>query len=650
MIMTRSRIFALLAFLLPFALYFYTTAPTIYWEDSAAFQTAAHELGIVHNPSFPLYVLISRLSCLAPLASGEFMVNLVSGLFTALSSLLIFAISILVTRRFADRDTKGSEILALLFALTFSTVYAVWVQAVRAEVYALNLFLCLGAIWLLVKHHIKELDAVRFSAMIGLVFGLACANHYLLFAAALVPLLIVFAIVNRETLITLRNLATAGWFGLVGVSVYLYLPIRERFNPMFNWGDFSTVSATLKSIFRLDEALPVAVATATTPFAHRLETVISTFVSSIPLIVALLAVIGLIYLVLRKRTIFALTFMPIVVTLIVTAYAAEFSAYNLDLFGYMALAYAGTMIAAVVGSLFLIDVVSGMLPEKSSLVSKVSVSIIAIAVAVVTVMQTTDNYAPASKRYANAAGSYAAAILQRLPQHAIFLAGEDNSFSPLLCKQVVEGVRVDVAVLSAGALLRSDYRRKTQGRYPDLWYPEDWNSKGFAGHFKANLAEWIKRNSADHAISMTLCEWTSDLIPHLVPNGFGYDYGDSSRLTSGLMDSATDYYNQQSGLWKESTDITTREHFGRLLFNQAVFCIKHKLNASGLDYCRKAAATDPTNIPLLLNCLKVFVAGGTKQELTRVAEAILRLDPGNVEVAAVLSQRRSIAQRNYEHH
>jgi hypothetical protein len=645
--MTRCRLFALLAFLLPLALYALTTAPSIYWEDSAAFQTAAHELGIVHNPSFPIYILLARVFSLIPLGSPEFMVNLASGVMTALSALFLYLISTLIARRIGSQRPVVVELISLITVFMFAGIYAVWVQAVRAEVYALNLLLCLSAIWLMIKYYYEELDTVRFSAMLGLIFGLGCANHYLLFGAAVVLPLTFLFIVCRRKLVSLPNIATTGLFGLVGLSVYLYLPIRERFSPMFNWGDFSTLSATLRSILRLDEALPVAVATATTPFLGRLGTVIATFGDSLPLIALILALAGLTYLMLRHRSVFVLAALPLVTTLLVTAYAAEFSAYNLDLFGYMTVAYAMAMVASVAGGVFLVERASKGLQAVSSRAMVAPVAIVAVLIAIAAVAQVSANYDPASKRLAGAADGYTTAIFQRLPQNAIFLAGEDNSFSPLLCRQVVDGVRPDVAVLSTGALLRSDYRRKTQLRYPQLQYPDDWNRKAFAAEFIPKLAEWIKQNNVVRPVSLTLCEWTSGLIPRLVPNGFAYDYTDSVSPNAERRGDVAKYYAEQSNLWSKSEDITTREHFGRLLYNQAVYNIKHQDYSAGVEYCRYAATADPTNVPLLLNCLKVLVAGGVREDQRKVAEAILALDPGNRDVVMILNQRKNLTVKEH---
>ncbi len=176
---------------------------------------------------------------------------------------------------------------------------------------------------------------------------------------------------------------------------------------------------------------------------------------------------------------------------------------------------------------------------------------------------------------------YATGILETLEPKAIFLAGEDNSFSPLLCKQVVDNLRRDVAVVSAGALLRSDYRKKMQARWGCFWYPANWNDRSFAEDFQPNLTEWISRNSRNYQVAMTLSQWTSQLIPNLQPVGFYYIYSDSGQLTQSEAAASVLFYRDNSQLWSNSPDITTREHFGRLLYNLSVFYSKHHQLVSG---------------------------------------------------------------------
>ena len=73
--MAIKRTLLWLSFLIPLGIYMFTLAPGIFWEDSAAFQAAAYELGIVHNPSFPSYVLLAHLFTLLPFGTPQWLLK-----------------------------------------------------------------------------------------------------------------------------------------------------------------------------------------------------------------------------------------------------------------------------------------------------------------------------------------------------------------------------------------------------------------------------------------------------------------------------------------------------------------------------------------------------------------------------------------------
>ena len=208
----------------------------------------------------------------------------------------------------------------------------------------------------------------------------------------------------------------------------------------------------------------------------------------------------------------------------------------------------------------------------------------------------------------------------------------------------MDNLRRDVAVVSAGALLRSDYRKKMQARWGCFWYPANWNDQSFAEDFQPNLTEWISQNARNYQVAMTLSQWTSQLIPNLQPVGFYYIYSDTGQLTQSEAAASVLFYRDNSQLWSNSPDITTREHFGRLLYNLSVFYSKHHQLVLAAKYNRDAAAADPTNVELLLGCLKMAILAKQPEDQSRFAAAIEQLDPGNERLEQVLKSALAAAQ------
>lgn len=250
-------------------------------------------------------------------------------------------------------------------------------------------------------------------------------------------------------------------------------------------------------------------------------------------------------------------------------------------------------------------------------------------------------YPNASKRHFTATDDYAQALLKDLPQGALFVAGEDNSFLPVLAEQGIMNIRPDVIAVSGGALLRSDYRRKVYRNHPGLWYPEDFNSSSFAVDFKRNLVEWCVRNNREHPVCLTLSEWTTGMIPYLDPTGLAYALSPDAAVATDLLNRTNDLYDKQAAAAQYSDDITTREHFGRMIFNYAVYLHKHGESEMAAKYAIKAAATDDSNVPLLANCTGLLLAVGHVQEAQAVARVVDILDPGNA-VVSDFRQRASL--------
>ena len=234
-----------LAAALPMLLYILTAAPGPYWLDSGELAAAAWMMGIPHPPGHPWYTAATNPFGLIPWGSIALRMNLASGFFTALSC----ATLAVVARRHLTRlglDPRRAAVGGLLGALLAGTSYALWFQGVRAEVYALHLFtatLLVGAA--------LELDAqardggdgdARLLYLAALASGLGLANHhYLMVFAGLVVLPLMLARgALRRMLLSARGLWGVG-FGLLGLSVYLALPLRAARDPFINWGSLRTL-------------------------------------------------------------------------------------------------------------------------------------------------------------------------------------------------------------------------------------------------------------------------------------------------------------------------------------------------------------------------------------------------------------------------
>jgi hypothetical protein len=79
---------ACIVFGLPFILYIFTLAPTIYNLDSAELVTAAATGGLVRATGYPLYLILGNLWSKLPLGDVGYRMNLFSAFWGALTLLM----------------------------------------------------------------------------------------------------------------------------------------------------------------------------------------------------------------------------------------------------------------------------------------------------------------------------------------------------------------------------------------------------------------------------------------------------------------------------------------------------------------------------------------------------------------------------------
>ena len=87
-----EKIYPYFIFIIFFQLYLKTLCPTVYWEDSSEFITAAHLLGLTHPTGYPLYCVLGKLTTYLCFGSIPFRVNLISAFSSATGIAVICAI------------------------------------------------------------------------------------------------------------------------------------------------------------------------------------------------------------------------------------------------------------------------------------------------------------------------------------------------------------------------------------------------------------------------------------------------------------------------------------------------------------------------------------------------------------------------------
>ena len=235
-----------LAVVLVLVLYVLTLAPTVlYYErpillDSTMLQTQAAVLGMTGPTGEPTWVMLTHLFTYLPFGDVAYRVNLSSAVYGAVAVGLVFVAGWLLSRRVAAAFTA---------AVAFGLGTTFWSQAVIAEIYTFNaVMILLPIISLLVwRERRREPRSDRYLLLTSFLLGFALTNH--LTSGLMLPtaFLFVAAVDWRKFLQWRLVLKGAGLF-LLGLTPYLYLPIRGAMDPPMNEADPTTMDRFLEFV------------------------------------------------------------------------------------------------------------------------------------------------------------------------------------------------------------------------------------------------------------------------------------------------------------------------------------------------------------------------------------------------------------------
>ncbi len=208
-----------LVWLFIIVVYIATLCPTLYLIDAGELTTVAYTLGIAHPTGYPLYTLLGRLFSLIPIGSIALRINLLSALISSFAGLIFFILVRKILKNFY---------LALIPTSLVVFSHTLWNTSLSAEVYPLTA-LAIALLLLLVSTFRSVTTIYLFFFFAGLAFS----NHMTIFAVVL-PVLLYIILRYR---LTARQWFAGFVFFALGLSIYLYLPIRASHQPILNWGN-----------------------------------------------------------------------------------------------------------------------------------------------------------------------------------------------------------------------------------------------------------------------------------------------------------------------------------------------------------------------------------------------------------------------------
>ncbi|MGI4789835.1 MAG: protein O-mannosyl-transferase family [Janthinobacterium lividum] len=237
-LLLRRHLDTLLAIALAFTVfcvYLRTLCPTVYWGDCAELATVVVTMGIPHPTGYPLYCLLGKAwTLLLPMGSLVWRLNVMSAFFGALAVACCYGFA---------RALALPRPLALMAAGLLAFTYTFWQQCLITETYSLAAFftcllLFLAARWKANGQRPKDLR------LFAVAYGFTLTSHQTntLFLPGFIAFILwsAPALRNWKDKSVCKEWAKTLGMGALPLLTYLYLPLRARMHPAYNWGDVET--------------------------------------------------------------------------------------------------------------------------------------------------------------------------------------------------------------------------------------------------------------------------------------------------------------------------------------------------------------------------------------------------------------------------
>jgi len=592
--LTFENAFCASVFLFFLAVYTITLCPAVFWWDSGELIANIAVLGIPHRPGFPIYVLLGKLFSLLPLWSFALKVNFLSSLFASLSLVIFYKVFQESVNLFFSKMTKKRG-LALVsgfsFLLVFGFTYSFWIQATRAEVYSLNvLFFSL----LLFSSILYLKDGkLKYIYLFFFLLGLGLGNHHLSLLSTVPAFCILFLIFVPESFLHLRKIPFYALFFLLGLSIYLYLPIRSLSHPPLAWGEVKSISSSASSVFALDTIKNLNLEFLS-DITTELSQIFLLFSDQLTLLCFTISLLGLFLLFRHNRKL--LTFLLLLIggnCAVVIFMTTEFISTNPDLHGYLTFSIFALAFFYGIGVFFILNEI-----RHSSSVIRHLVLIVFGAISLIPMFK---HYPQANLSDNRIAHNYGLSVISDLDSNSVLFADNINLNFILRELRYVEGIREDVTILDRGLLSFNWYVNQKRKEQKILFSGIPCNLIG-----EPLFEVLLKRcQDSDKPTYIEFTERDSSLVNHLTPRGYVFKVSKTqiAQLSEKdlLSQKRWDYdgpFDPQEEVFQRDPD--AQRVFALSFYRLGLFYEWKGMTSYALDKFAQVRKIDPENKELIL--------------------------------------------------
>ncbi|MCS7228281.1 MAG: DUF2723 domain-containing protein, partial [Endomicrobia bacterium] len=218
----------------------YCLSPTVTVGDVAELVGAASTLGIAHSPGYPLFCNLYKIG-IDFLFFGDY------GYRAGVVSLVLYLVSAMLISLIVKKLTQNNT-LSLFSFIYFLSQNTLLKQSFIGEVFALHNFIFIILFYFLSSPDIifnKKLLLISFFAGLGLG-----NQHIIVFVYPGILLWLIYKISVEHHKLDIKSIAICVVFFLLGLTIYLYIPLRAANLPLYNWEEPTTFDRFLYLFFR----------------------------------------------------------------------------------------------------------------------------------------------------------------------------------------------------------------------------------------------------------------------------------------------------------------------------------------------------------------------------------------------------------------
>lgn len=562
-------IIALCLFISVFIILNSTAYPTISGGDTGELAVVIYKLSVAHPPGYPLFTMLGHLFTLLPgmLGSVAYRIVLMNLLLSSMTCSVMFILCYKYNVLFVKRlDLAYNSLQYIVWCVLGSVMYTfsttVWLYTIQVEVFPLNNILCCLLLYTTLIYYqyesiavqyaiqlqsVKKYDVapsitvkdiqyihtilIRLSYLGSFLCGLAATNqHTTVFYIVPIVLFILYNLYQHQLINGKLILQLIGCL-LLGMSPYIYLPIRSGYKPIGSWGNQTTISGFFTHLLRSEYGTFQLAATdigQNISLNHKLLFYCNNARNEFMLITLCLSLIGIINSLLHHRS-----YQQHITIVYMTCYAVYIIVFhqlaNLDdrplFLGVQARFWQQpNMIICMYCSTGLISMIQFavyiiQLHTTQNVINAVKQIMTCLPVAL-SLVQILRNYKSLDHSHTDYLYLYGSNQLHTFPNNSLVLLNGDINNNLMSYVQLCEHIRTDIQLIGLQQMSWPWYTQQHQTNYPNVVFPgtvyHPYMQDGYS------LKQFLDRNQNVYKNKIYLCGPFKDgdhsLIEQSTPN------------------------------------------------------------------------------------------------------------------------------------